>query len=128
MIAKQTRKWARDKARQEKSFPPDLNGMCGVATARLFEDLLAAGFSPEIAINSEHCFVICNGQVVDVTATQFGYRPVEVRPLMRSQESFWEICSTFRSSEELAEHQKINGWPEEQIATPRKLRGCIERQ
>lgn len=69
-IATLTRKWA-EKLAIVESFPPDLCGLCGRASGKLFYELALAGFRPSIHSSGGHCFVTLDDHVIDITATQF---------------------------------------------------------
>lgn len=134
-IAQQTRRWAmRNRSKnfhnvQEEDydyfdFGSDLCGMCAIAAAELFRRLQSAGYKPKIAVRNKkvegHCFIIVDEKVVDVTATQFGMKPVEI--VARNQKrlpSFWRHTSLFDSVEDLILCQKRTGWPIEQTAFSR---------
>lgn len=62
----------------------DLNGLCLYASIILKNTLLYYGYGnlkPIIATGVGHAFVICNGYIVDVTASQFGQPKVVVRDI-----------------------------------------------
>jgi hypothetical protein len=63
-----------------------LQGACGYGSVMLFEELKRAGYKPRIAQGSGHWFVVCDGKLVDVTATQFGQPKVVVRDFIRIQD------------------------------------------
>jgi hypothetical protein len=54
---------------------PSLCGLCARASALLFEMLKNAGYNPRIAVSlrANHFFVLLNGHVIDITATQFNF-------------------------------------------------------
>lgn len=115
-IARQARQWAM-RNRHKEGFESDLMGMCAISAADLFTRLTKAGFRDvRIAANLGHCFVQCGGYVVDVTATQFGRRAVEVVPVGgASHAHFWCADHVFNSIDELRVHQLDEGWPSQQI-------------
>ena len=133
-IAQHTRAWAMRNRCWSKNgrvvddngvysyFPKDLCGMCGIAAARLFTNLQDAGYQPQLAMRNSsydgHCFVIVDGFIVDVTATQFGLKPVEIVPLLPKPKRpiFWRETSLFDSVQQLVVRQKRSGWPDDQIA------------
>lgn len=90
---------------QELGFAEDLQGYCILASRDLFDRLEAAGYEPEFAIHKEpsanHCFVVCDGYVVDVTATQFGQPPVVVIPASEAVEPWWSAGSKFFTQDAL---------------------------
>jgi hypothetical protein len=60
-------------------YPPHLSGACGIASVMLHDELTGAGMTPLIVAGDGHYFVVCEGWLVDVTATQFGHRPIVIR-------------------------------------------------
>lgn len=117
-IAKNVRKWAERKARRDR-FRDSLCGLCAIASAQLFKELVNHGFSPKIHQSNggwgSHVFVTVNGFLVDVTATQFEIDDeVVVKRYRRSAKWFWNKDITFANVESLAKHQKDTGWTREQ--------------
>jgi len=53
------------------TYTIELTGMCGICSYFLFKTLKEKKLSPVFSINDEHCFVMLQGLVIDVTATQF---------------------------------------------------------
>ena len=102
-------------------FESDLCGMCGIAAAKLHQNLTDAGIRCVIGVRNRkddaHCFVIAGGFVVDVTATQFLRKPVEIVPLLESEKhSYWRKTSIAKNTAELLKIQQRSGWPVEQQA------------
>lgn len=66
--------WLKDKFRE------DLECTCGICSYTLYRVLCAVGYNAELVEsvdnNEGHCWVEVGGYVVDLTATQFGYREV----------------------------------------------------
>lgn len=123
-IAKKARLWAaRNRSSKGRDFGETLEGMCAVAAAELHRMLCRAGFSPRIALRNTtrdgcHCFVLVEGLLVDVTATQFGLGEVEILPLdetKRLGHPFWKWSRLFDNVEDLARHLEKTQWPDEQI-------------
>lgn len=56
-----------------------LCGLCGFGSAMLFERFKKEGLDVQIANAVGHWFVVCEGFLVDVTATQFGQAKICVR-------------------------------------------------
>lgn len=71
-IAYQTRQWAEKVAKKYPDFfdKEDLCCMCGVASGKLLWMLKQSGIKAQIAVSNCHTFVLWNGYVVDITATQ----------------------------------------------------------
>ena len=122
-IARKARIWAEEYARTHR-FCRDLGGMCAIASAKLFRLLTDAGYDHvRIAVNGAHAFVICDEEIIDVTATQFGFDKIVITPLSKvgSSEYFWQAENTFKSVQAFAKYQNENDWSEDQIPTYRKL-------
>lgn len=73
--AKEVRVWAEDLARTTGRDTQSLKGMCAIAAFELFDRLMAdpklRGRAIVFAKSEFHAFVMVDGLVVDVTATQF---------------------------------------------------------
>tara|TARA_Y100000310_G_C20551514_1_gene748328 strand:- start:357 stop:785 length:429 start_codon:yes stop_codon:yes gene_type:complete len=85
-LAVETRQWAERFREQHKNhFQRNLQGMCAVTSAYLFKRLTDEGLYPKIGYARArfvgHVFVICNGLVVDVTASQYGKKKIIVSSL-----------------------------------------------
>lgn len=57
-------------------YPPHLNGLCGLASHFLFNNLRKAGYDPRFVITTmagygSHCWVSLGRDNIDITATQF---------------------------------------------------------
>jgi hypothetical protein len=107
-----------------KVFPEDLCGMCAIAASELHDVLTAAGYEPKIAVSVEeyenHCFVLCAGYIVDVTATQF-YSMKNKRIVVVEQNQqhdlrhYNNISHIFETVTQLKEWQREVGWSDSQI-------------
>jgi hypothetical protein len=69
-LAQCARNWA-EKTHFEQYNAKDLCGMCGIASAHLFQILKNAGIRPMIAANNAHVFLLLDDYVLDITACQF---------------------------------------------------------
>lgn len=104
-------------------FGLSLCGMCAIGAARLFTRLQRLGLDVSLALAEDeecsvgHCFVVCEGHIVDVTATQFDKRPVEILELAEAplEAWFWQPVRLFGSVTELARYLDEDGWPENQV-------------
>ena len=93
-------------------FPDTLDGMCGIASAYLFKELKRYKLNPTLAENNNHCFILCKGYIIDITASQFGYRRVVVEEKEELEgDGWWEVENTFKSLKKFNTHQKKT-WPE----------------
>ena len=105
----------------------DLSGMCAIASAKLWNDLSSIGIKSEIHYGDSHVFLVLNGLIVDVTATQFKdgkFHPDEIfiSPLKAAarikvkigKEKIrpWNTETIYSSVKEL--YEDLKDWPEEQ--------------
>jgi hypothetical protein len=100
--------------------------MCAIASAELFRRLAAAGRVPLLAVShagpGDHCFVVLDTRVVDVTATQFGESAVTIEPLERAGGvSYWQMHAHFCSVRALREYLYENHWPKRQLPLERSV-------
>lgn len=115
--AREARKIAENIAEKE-GWPRDLEGLCARASAVLFDLLKDNNFEPEIGLSATrpHVFVMVDGYIVDVTATQ--YRRKKKVFIIKTEDApemyFPEM--TFKSVEELKDYQEFVGWMEDQMA------------
>jgi hypothetical protein len=96
--ATEVREWAMKKSVWFDN-DSDLCGWCAICSTAIFKRLYNKGLNPTFVEayfsdlrNSEaHCFIICKGYLVDVTATQFSpsYDPVIVRKYDDSDGKKW---------------------------------------
>jgi len=56
-----------------------LGGLCGHGALMLHKELTELGRAPQVASGRGHWFVVCDGFLIDVTASQFGQPKVVVR-------------------------------------------------
>jgi hypothetical protein len=75
--ARKARRWAERLEEKEceeyDCFPRDLGGYCVIASIYLYKLLRDAGLNPRVIFNEDHAFVVCQGYLIDVTATQFNF-------------------------------------------------------
>lgn len=114
-IALQVRQWCEKVNNDYNLFDDDFAGMCGIASVYLYKQLKKHGMRPKIVENNAHCFIVCEGYIVDVTATQFGYRRVFVEEFNQAEHdgSWWSIERTFTNLKKFAKHQN-KSWPTDQ--------------
>ena len=113
-IAKRTRAWAEALARRH-GFPPDLCGLCATASAQLMLALRAKGYDAVFHENYGHCFVVLNGYIIDITATQFGKRNkvfIHQYPLPKRGEwkDYWWTRSKARTFNGVRRIQRRQDW------------------
>lgn len=91
----------------EKTTAGEMNlcGACGIASVVLWRALKAAGFKQATLVRgwyhgSNHCWVVVEGLVVDITATQFGViAPVVFVDDARSHFEGYELTKVYSGSE-----------------------------
>lgn len=126
--ARAIRAWCLDNRHRfsKRGFDIDLLGMCAIASARLFDRLVKLGYTPIIAISESgnsgaHVFVVVDDHIIDVTASQFGMREVEIIHTKMAHQWFWQIYYECDSVIALAKHQQRLNWVSHQIAIPEKV-------
>lgn len=119
-IAKTVRKQAYNKA--HKYYGEELTGYCARGSAMLWTALVKAGLSPVICLarsqDGDHVFVMCENYIVDVTATQFGERPVCIKRFGRGGLQppwYWRCFKTFNDPNSLKQCQIEEDWPKDEI-------------
>lgn len=81
--------------------PPDLCGACMYGSIMVFMELKRLGRKPLMVEGDGHWFSHCDGYLIDITASQFGMKDVEVFPIdqVRDQDRFWvstKVTKTIR--------------------------------
>lgn len=112
--ARRARRWA-EKNRQSYYCTDDMCGLCGVAAVKLWEELRKDGIKAQIACHDYHAFVLYRGYIVDVTATQFKLPKILICKKQYLKKEDYKYTHTFRSPKKFIEHQRLTGWPEDQI-------------
>ena len=110
-IAANVRSWAK----RRNKYNPTLERWCGICSVRLWRKLKVAGFSPKIAHNDGHAFVIVDGYLVDVTSSQFSGPPIEIIPLKSKTKPYHEIDILEDTDIDFMKSQEDTDWPERQI-------------
>lgn len=114
------RKWAQDKA---GNYEQDLCGWCAICSAELWKRLGKIGLSAEIFVTEvygiSHVFLMMDGYIVDVTASQFSefqrYEVVIIPEGEGKAYGFYEGNKTFKSAKDLKAYQFRTKWPRTQI-------------
>lgn len=125
-IARRVRKWAEKKIEEHDGFGADLDCFCAIGARELFRALCKEKHFENVSICmnndgiSDHCFVMCDGYIVDITATQFsGNAAVVVKPrenVNLERHPYWNITEECKSVRTFNKRLKETGWPEEQMA------------
>ena len=120
-IAQQVRSWAESYAHKNDGFTiRDLTGMCAIASGELWRRLHIQGQKATICMYDDfgdsHVFVLYNGYLIDLTATQFGKYPKVIVRKTTNREYFWRVDYRFPTVFCLRRKQKKQGWPTEQMA------------
>ena len=107
----------------ERDFPmnPTLKRLCVVASTTLHRWLRRHGFKPTLAGNSNHVFVILDGMIIDITATQFDKpTPVTTWPVKRRwKHLYWTITFEEPTVHQMMRWSEAVGWPEQQLPKTR---------
>lgn len=91
----------------------DLEGMCAIASASLFNALKKHKFNPKFVLGTykllDHCWVELNDSIVDITASQFGLDNITIikKPSM-------EYLANHVSTTNKQILQSLRSWPIEQ--------------
>ena len=110
-VAAEVRQWAERIALKYK-YPKDLNRLCGISSRKLYRELVKAGLKPRIVFSFAHAFVTVPdlGVLIDVTATQYGRRPVEVRQAKKIRVGYWKPQRIFFTEGSFRSWQNNTGW------------------
>lgn len=100
-------------------FPDNLEELCAISSATLFEEFKKHGIKAKIISNSFHCFIRIDDKIVDITATQFGTHYPKI--LIQKAEEFkkniyYKEEYSFTSIKKLYNWQYKREWPNRQLA------------
>lgn len=116
-LAEKAREWAeKEQEKNPKSFKKNLTGLCAKANSYLFSLLKENQIESHIVINNYHCFLLYEGYVIDVTATQFGEKRILIEEYPNMNYWAYKKELVFSSVEALLKYQKKSGWKSEQFA------------
>jgi hypothetical protein len=110
-IARTVRRELRGLIKYHKNyFYPDYTCACAVSSWVLFKTLKELGYKPKFAVGTysgcQHAFVTLSGNVIDITASQFGLKPVTIAPLRNSKWRVWTVGNEAKL--------QLQSWPPEQ--------------
>lgn len=79
------------------------------------------GITAELRVHDgdqgSHVFLAVDDHVLDITATQFGLKPVVyMHERLASRHHFYDYCHVCATPADLQQHQRAAGWPLDQIA------------
>lgn len=110
-----------------QTWPLDMEGLCAHGALKVFYMLKKKGYSPKLVVWNEagdsaelggHCYVECDGFIVDITATQFGLsKTILITNIKdRKNHEFWE-SPTFSTDdpESFIDHLLGTDWDVHQI-------------
>lgn len=114
--ARDARKMLEKYALKSNIYFPHLGGLCYKASLVLMKRLLVMNFKPKLLTSMAHWFVVCDGFIIDITASQFGQPPVIVinheyikRVIdERTRDLHWWSASYELSSQEVMKHISEN--------------------
>lgn len=123
----QTRKWM--VKNRPKTFPKNLEGLCAIASHKLFKNLQKKNIQPKIVVadllgGGSHCWVQVEENVFDITSTQFNLRTVYNLSRSKYIKKIYENASfeikfvryfEFEDEETFIKHLYKNSWPISQI-------------
>lgn len=119
--ANQVRDWVETLQHTYLAWDQSMTGLCAIASYKLKKELDLVGVKRvQIAVHDdggygEHCFVIVdNDLVVDVTATQFGRAPIEIRTRSNAENDmdWWHPSHVFETVDMFNEY--CRPWPDYQ--------------
>ncbi len=114
-VATKVRKWA-DANTIRFGHTKRLMGMCAITSGMIFTELNAQGIKAKLIYSWGHVFIISNGYVVDVTASQFcGGPKVRILKIQDATKDHWERNRTFLKLSTLKTWQVQGNWPRNQL-------------
>jgi hypothetical protein len=109
--ARRARRWAEANWHRFEVFDEDLEGMCGIASCILLQELEKEGIDAKIYEAECHAYVMYDGYIIDVTATQFGGPKIMFRRRKKEESYEWYAGKSFTSAKAFVKHQRAVGWP-----------------
>ena len=91
----------------------DMAGLCVPATWLLYRTMRSYRLRPTIWINNLHCFLVHCGNIVDISATQFGLRRIVIEPVSDMNFDFYKLRREFKSDFRFLAYQ-YRYWPKGQ--------------
>jgi hypothetical protein len=115
-LAINSRQWAVNNC-FKFGFDDDLEGMCAIASGYLHYLLEAAGIKSHLCINEDHCFLTAKNQLIDITASQFGFNEIVFIPHFSHQadKEIWYPLKTAPTRTKLLEIMIDMRWPKNQL-------------
>lgn len=115
-IARDARKRLERYAAESNIYFPHLGGLCHKASLVLVKQLLHMKHEPRLLSSMHHWFVVCDGFLIDITASQFGQPPVIVIDHEhiiriideRTRDLYWWSSSNELSHQEVMKHLSDN--------------------
>ena len=125
--------------------PSDLMGGCAIASTRLFLELQKLDIPAELCVTHTHAFLVVEGHILDVTATQFKpfFAADEFPPIVFETEydffdwfdsdeecadldqEPWANAKRFSCVNEFLKYLDQEGWPQEQTIQKKHLNGYL---
>jgi len=113
--ATSVRQWA-----VEQTNDWSLSCWCAICSYWIFKRLQGRKLNPIFAIIDEkvddcHCFVVCNGYLIDCTATQFGCKDeVVIKKVEEADKKYWNFQKAKKCKTESEIALEMSIWPEYQ--------------
>jgi hypothetical protein len=120
-IAREVREWAERRGAEYGDTDATLSCYCAIASAKMSMILASEGIKHRIgyayAPIGGHMFILKDGWIIDVTATQFGEdEKILVRHTHATRLPWYHrVKQTFMSAQTMLRWQEKNRWPEEQM-------------
>lgn len=126
--ANEVRIWAEHYAKNS-GFPPNLCGLCAIASAELHKRLKEKNIHTTLCISEKngyeecHVFLKTNNKILDITASQFAQKTfgrvkekIILIPKNKAKFWFWKPYIDFESHTDLINHQVDTFWFHSQVA------------
>ena len=100
-------------------YRTDLCGLCAIGSMKLHNILKKHKIKSELHYNLNHVFIVTNGYILDVTATQFEFKKkVIFRKYSGKLSYYWHNRQIYKTPKELKLRLINDCWSNEQVEVP----------
>ena len=104
--------------KEDNYFNLKMSGFCANMSFLIFNYLKSHGENPLFVVNDNHCFILLEENILDLTATQFlvkrgGYYD-KVHVDFRSDNGAWAEKCILDSNDQIEKYFATSNWPDEQ--------------
>jgi len=104
--------------KEDNYFNLKMSGFCANMSFLVFNYLKSYGENPLFVVNDNHCFILLEENILDLTATQFivkrgGYYD-KVYVDFRTDNGAWAEKCIFNSNDQIEKYFATSDWPYEQ--------------